>query len=137
MVDRFCGKYKLEKSENFDEFMKALGVNIALRKIGQVTKPQMTISQEGDQVTFFSESSFKNIKVTFKLGEDFNDTSPDGRKVINNITLDGNKLIQIEKPAAGESGKEVTYVRDIDANGDLVVVCTTEGITCTRLYKKV
>ncbi|XP_072038135.1 myelin P2 protein-like [Amphiura filiformis] len=136
-MDKFCGKYSLEKSENFDEFMKALGVNIALRKIAQFNKSQMTISQEGDHITFFSESSFKNFKVTFKLGEDFSDTSPDGRKVINNMYLEDGKLIQKEKPAPGESGKEVTYVRDIDANGDLVVVCTVEDITCKRFFKKI
>ena len=40
----------------------------------------------------------------------------------NNIKLEGDKLIQLEKPAPGEKGSDVTYVREIDANGDLVVV---------------
>lgn len=135
MVDAFVGKFKLDTSENFDEFMKALGVNMALRKVGGVTKPTMTISKDGDSITFSSESTFKNYKATFKLGEEYEDTSPDGRKCKNTHTLVGGKIVQKESPVSGD-GPSVTYEREIDGNGDLVVVCTTGTVSCKRIYKK-
>ncbi|TWW54736.1 Fatty acid-binding protein, brain [Takifugu flavidus] len=44
MVDAFCATWKLVESENFDDYMKALGVGFATRQVGNVTKPTVIIS---------------------------------------------------------------------------------------------
>jgi len=51
-----------------------------------------------------SSSTFKDIK--FKLGEEFDEETVNGRKVKSVCTLNGNKLVQVQK---GE--KEVTIER--------------------------
>ena len=38
------GKYKLTKSENFEELMKALGVGMVTLKLGNKTSPVVTIT---------------------------------------------------------------------------------------------
>ena len=57
------------------------GVNFMLRKVGNSTKPLVTMSTEDGKVfNFLSESTFKNVKLQFTLGVEYSDTTPDGRK---------------------------------------------------------
>lgn len=45
-----------------------------------VAKPNVTISINGDVITIKTESTFKNTEVSFKLGEEFDETTADDRK---------------------------------------------------------
>lgn len=56
-------------------------MGFATRKVGNMTKPTSIISVEGDQVTLKTQSTFKNTELTFKLGEEFDETTADDRKV--------------------------------------------------------
>lgn len=49
MVDALIGTWKLETSENFEELLKELGVNMVLRKAATATKPNAEISKNGDE----------------------------------------------------------------------------------------
>jgi hypothetical protein len=51
MAEAFFGTWRLEKRENFEEFLKALGVNKILRKAGRLVKPDVIIGQKDDKVT--------------------------------------------------------------------------------------
>lgn len=57
------------------------GVGFATRKVGNMTKPTSIIAVDGDQVTLKTQSTFKNTELTFKLGEEFDETTADDRKV--------------------------------------------------------
>uniref|UniRef100_A0A8C7XFA8 Cellular retinoic acid-binding protein 1 n=1 Tax=Oryzias sinensis TaxID=183150 RepID=A0A8C7XFA8_9TELE len=81
MVDSFCATWKLVDSQNFDEYMKALGVGFATRQVGNVTKPTIVISQDGDKVVVKTQSTFRNTELSAKLGEEFDETTPDDRHV--------------------------------------------------------
>uniref|UniRef100_A0A8C8DCQ3 Cellular retinoic acid-binding protein 1 n=1 Tax=Oryzias sinensis TaxID=183150 RepID=A0A8C8DCQ3_9TELE len=109
MVDAFCATWKLVDSENFDEYMKALGVGFATRQVGNVTKPTVTISHEGDKVVIRTQSTFKNTEISFKLGEEFDETTVDDRNCKSTVTLDGDKLVHVQK----WDGKETKHVREI------------------------
>lgn len=56
-------------------------MGFATRKVGGMTKPTSIISVEGDQVTLQTQSTFKNMEIKFKLGEEFDETTADDRKV--------------------------------------------------------
>ena len=58
-------------SENFDEYMKAIGVGFAMRKIGGTVKPTYIISQDGNNWTIKMQSTFKNSEYTFIDGVEF------------------------------------------------------------------
>lgn len=57
------------------------GVGFATRQVGNVTKPTTIISVEGDKVTLKTQSAIKNTELSFKLDEEFDETTADDRKV--------------------------------------------------------
>ncbi|BFF88991.1 probable fatty acid-binding protein [Drosophila madeirensis] len=128
----FVGKkFKLEKSENFDEYMKELGVGLVLRKMGNSISPTVEVTIEGDTYTLTTTSTFKTSSISFKLGEEFDEETLDGRQVKSIITLDGNKLIQEQK-----GDKPSTIVREF-TDGDLTTTLTIGAVKSVRIYKAV
>lgn len=49
--------------------------------MGNVTKPTVIISQDGDKVVVKTQSTFRNTEISAKLGEEFDETTPDDRHV--------------------------------------------------------
>ncbi|XP_052574109.1 fatty acid-binding protein 9 isoform X2 [Peromyscus californicus insignis] len=89
MIEPFLGTWKLVSSENFEDYMKELGVDFAARNAAGLVKPSVSISLNGEKVNIQTESSFKNTEISFKLGEEFDETTADSRKVkectMNNV----------------------------------------------------
>lgn len=56
-------------------------MGLATRKLGGLAKPDVIISMKGDIVTIRTESTFKNTTISFKLGQQFDETTADDRKV--------------------------------------------------------
>ncbi|XP_053468958.1 fatty acid-binding protein, heart [Ictalurus furcatus] len=131
MADVFVGTWNLKESKNFDEYMKALGVGFATRQVGCMTKPTTIISIDGDVITLKTSSTFKSTEINFKLGEEFDETTADDRKVKSLVTLDGSKLIHVQK----WDGKETTLVREVDGN-NLTLTLTLGDVVSTRSYVK-
>uniref|UniRef100_A0A8C0WYL2 Cytosolic fatty-acid binding proteins domain-containing protein n=1 Tax=Castor canadensis TaxID=51338 RepID=A0A8C0WYL2_CASCN len=117
MVESFVGTWKLVSSENFDDYMKELGVNSAARNMAALVKPTVRISVNGEVVKIRTESSLRNIEISFKLGEEFDETTADNRKVKSIVTLDSDTMIHVQKWL----GKETTIKRKI-VDGKMVVV---------------
>lgn len=57
------------------------GVGFATRQVGNVTKPTVVISQDGEKVVVKTLSTFRNTEISSKLGEEFEETTPDDRQV--------------------------------------------------------
>ncbi|XP_047466584.1 fatty acid-binding protein, brain-like [Mugil cephalus] len=131
MVDAFCGTWKLVDSQNFDDYLKAMGVSFATRQLANVVKPTITISQDGDKVVVKTQSTFKNMEVSAKLGEEFDETTPDDRHVKATFTVEGGKFVQTQK----WDGKESTFVREIK-DGKMVMTLTFQGVQAVRTYEK-
>lgn len=102
MVEQFVGTWTLASSENFDDYMKTigkfiharcrcgidlidrrfyvLGVNFATRQMGNMVKPNLVFSVGDDGlVSLKAESTFKTTEIKFKLNEEFEETTADGR----------------------------------------------------------
>ncbi|XP_059837218.1 fatty acid binding protein 7, brain, b isoform X2 [Hypanus sabinus] len=131
MVDAFVGTWKLIESENFDAYMKAVGVSFATRQVGNVTKPTIVISKEGDTVTLKTLSTFKNTEISFKLGEEFDETTADDRNCKTTIQLEGEKLVHVQK----WDGKETSFVREIK-DGKMIMTLTYGDAVAVRTYEK-
>nr|XP_006135347.1 fatty acid-binding protein, adipocyte [Pelodiscus sinensis] len=131
MCDLFVGTWKLISSENFEDYMKELGVGFATRKMAGVAKPNVSISINGDVITIRTESTFKNTEISFKLAEEFEETTADDRKVKSTVTLENGSLIQVQK----WNGKETTLTRKL-VDGKLVVECAMNTVTSTRVYER-
>lgn len=49
--------------------------------MGNVTKPTVVIGQDGDKVVIKTLSTFRNTEISSKLGDEFDETTPDDRHV--------------------------------------------------------
>uniref|UniRef100_A0A669P2S8 Peripheral myelin protein 2 n=1 Tax=Phasianus colchicus TaxID=9054 RepID=A0A669P2S8_PHACC len=94
-------------------------LGLATRKLGGLSKPSVIISMKGDIVTLRTESTFKNTEISFKLGQQFDETTADDRKVKSVVTLEKGSLVQVQK----WNGKETTIKRRL-VDGKMVVVST-------------
>nr|XP_038959009.1 fatty acid-binding protein 9 isoform X1 [Rattus norvegicus] len=77
-------------------------------------------------------SACRNTEISFKLGEEFEETTADNRKVKSLITFEGGSMIQIQRWL----GKQTTIKRRI-VDGRMVVECTMNNVVSTRTYERV
>jgi len=131
MAGVFEGKWKLDSSENFDEYMKALGVSYMLRKMGASAKPSLVISAAGDQVTIKTES-VKNTEISFKFGVEFDEVTADGRKAKSTISKVSDKKWSHVQNADISS----TMDRELVDNDTMIVTCEAKGVISKRIYKR-
>ncbi|XP_026823099.1 fatty acid-binding protein, muscle-like [Rhopalosiphum maidis] len=131
----FDKKFKLETSENFDEFCKALGVIEVMRTLGKVMTPvvELTKNQDGKYV-LTCNTMIRNTSIEFNLGEEFVEETLDAHKVRSIITQEGNKLVHIQKGLSDR--KETTIIREFEPD-QLKMSMTADGVTCTRIYKPI
>ncbi|XP_038167864.1 cellular retinoic acid-binding protein 2 isoform X2 [Arvicola amphibius] len=80
-MPNFSGNWKIIRSENFEELLKALGVNVMLRKIAvaAASKPTVEIKQEGDSFYIKTSTTVRTTEINFKIGEEFEEQTVDGR----------------------------------------------------------
>jgi len=131
----FEGKWKLDSSENFDEYMKALGVGYLVRKMGAAAKPTMTVTHSGDtdQWTVRSESTVKTSEFSFTFNQEFDETTADGRKVKSTMVKEGDtKWTQVQK---GEPQSTIT--RELTDPNTMVTVCVAKEVSSKRIYKRI
>ncbi|XP_060834842.1 fatty acid-binding protein, muscle-like [Rhopalosiphum padi] len=127
-------KYKLDSSENFDDYMKALGVGMVKRTLGNTATPVVELTKNDDgKFVLSSNSTMKNSSIVFNLDEEFLEETIDGRKVKSIISQDGNKLIHVQKY---DKHSDTTIVREFEPD-QLKMILTIDGITCTRIYKPI
>uniref|UniRef100_A0A8D1KKH6 Cytosolic fatty-acid binding proteins domain-containing protein n=1 Tax=Sus scrofa TaxID=9823 RepID=A0A8D1KKH6_PIG len=131
MADTFMGIWKLVDSKNFDDYMKSIGVGFATRQVANMTKPTTVIEVNGDTITIKTQSTFKSAEISFKLGLKFDETTADDRKVKSIVTLDGSKLVHVQK----WNGQETTLVREL-VDGKLILTLTHGSEVCIRTYEK-
>ncbi|CAM2106793.1 unnamed protein product [Caretta caretta] len=106
-------------------------VGLATRKLGSLAKPTVTISTDGDVITIKTKSTFKNTEISFKLGEEFDETTADDRKTKSIVTLEEGSITQVQK----WDDKETTIKRKL-VDGKMIVEYTMNNITCTRVYER-
>ncbi|XP_020018679.1 fatty acid-binding protein, heart [Castor canadensis] len=131
MVDAFVGTWKLTDSKNFDDYLKSLGVGFATRQVASMTKPTTIIEKKDSTVIIKTHSTFKNTEISFQLGVEFDETTADDRKVKSLVTLDGGKLVHVQK----WDGQETTLVREL-SDGKLILTLTHGNAVSTRTYEK-
>jgi len=128
-MEAFSGKWHSTSLENFDELMKVLGVGFVLRKTGARATTYLDISVSGDTCTWNYKIAIKSGSINFKLGEEFDEITPDGRPVKGFVTYEDNKLVWVQR------GKphDCTITRTIEGNM-MTEICVAKDVTCTRIY---
>jgi len=126
------GEYKLASSENFDEYMKVVGVGMLTRKAANATTPVLSVSVSGDHWVVKQTSTFKNYLQEFQIGVEKEIATPDGRKVKSIVTKEGDVL---REKQAGADGKESILIREFKEDGIYTNV-SCEGVVCKRFYQR-
>lgn len=90
--------------------------------------PTVELKKDGDQYSLITTSTFKTSTISFKLGEEFDEETLDGRKVKSVVTLDGNKLVQ-KQGGTPESTIEREFTEK-----EMVATMKVGDVTCTRKY---
>lgn len=102
---------------------------MVMRKMGMAASPVVYLTQDGDTYTYTSESSMKTTKCTFKLGEEFEEETADGRKVKSVMALNGNVLSQ------DQFGEHPTKIVREFTETECVTTISYNDIVSKRWYK--
>ncbi|BHF79931.1 Belongs to the calycin super [Sparganum proliferum] len=130
-MEAFYGSWKLTNSEGFDAILQRLDVGLAARTAANTLHPTVTIEKSGDEYSITTASTFKTSKVTFKLGEEFEEKTQDGRIVKTTIVLDGDAL-----KATQVGDKVTTLIRTVEGDCMKMTVQVDE-LVAHRYYKRV
>merc|ERR1712172_385686 len=119
---QMTGTYTRVSEENYEEVLKALNVGFMLRKAALASTPTMTITESGGQWNMVTKTTMKSIDLKFRLGEEFDEE-----------TTDGNKLITNQRATGG--GKDALAVREFSDDG-VVMTITVDGVSCKQVFKR-
>lgn len=126
------GKFEMASSDdNYDAFLKAIGVGMMQRNLAGKAKPTEEITESGGRYTLKTLTALKNTEINFVLGEEFDEETFDGRKARSTVTQDGAKFVQVQK--YGED--EATIVRTF-AERSMEVSYSAKGVTSIRTFHR-
>ncbi|XP_055496514.1 fatty acid-binding protein, intestinal [Leucoraja erinacea] len=129
----FNGTWKVDRNENYEQFMEQMGVNVMKRKIALHDNLKITIHQDGQNFTIKESSAFRTKDIEFTLGVSFEYSLADGTEVQGSWTIDGAKLVG--KFTRKDNNKELLTHREIVGN-ELVQTYSYDGVDAKRFYKK-
>merc|ERR1712121_368064 len=131
-----CGTYERVSVENYEDFLKELDVTWLLRKAATASTPVMTVSEADGTWTFKTSTMVKSMELKFKIGEEFEETTPDGREVKAIVTRPGNNFISVQT-AKKEGEKSTKVTREFTATGcNQVMEVVGTAVVCTQVFNK-
>ena len=137
-MDSFVGKYERVSAEKYDDFLKALDVNMLLRKAATVSTPVIEVAKEGSVWSIKTSTTLKSMELKFEIGKEFEETTADGREVTACVSLEGNKLVTVQKAKKGGE-KSTKSIREF--NGDEVIQTMTidgvDDLVCVQKFKRI
>merc|ERR1712227_385004 len=130
-MDKFCGNWETVEQENWDKVMKALEVGWITRKAALYATSYINLSKLGDTYTLKWKIAVKTGTADFKEGQEFEEWSPDGRKVKTTCEMDGDtfKAVQRGEPA------DTHISRIINEQGQMIETIVVKDVQSTRIYK--
>ncbi|KAF7210939.1 cellular retinoic acid-binding protein 2b isoform X2 [Nothobranchius furzeri] len=137
-MTNFCGKWKMKSSENFEELLKALGVNVFLRKIAvaAASSPTVEITQQEEMLSIKTSTSVRTTHVSFTVGQSFDETTVDGRPCTSFPKWETDQKISCEQTLLKGDGPKTSWTRELTTNGELILTMTAGDVVCTRVYER-
>ncbi|XP_019367307.1 PREDICTED: retinoid-binding protein 7 [Gavialis gangeticus] len=133
MSFNFNGTWKHTSNDNFDNYMKALGLDFATCNIGNHAKPLKIITQNNDSFTIHTINAFQEDFVQFRIGEWFEEDnkSLDNRKCRSLVTWNNNKLVCRQTGEKSNQG----WTHWIEGN-NLYLELRCEDQVCKQVYRR-
>ncbi|XP_042362741.1 cellular retinoic acid-binding protein 2b [Plectropomus leopardus] len=137
-VADFSGKWKMKSSDNFEELLKALGVNVVLRKIAvrAAASPAVEITQQDETLSIKTSTSVRTTNVSFTVGQSFNEATVDGRACTSFPKWETDSKISCEQTLQKGDGPKTSWTRELTNDGELILTMTAGDVVCTRVYER-
>ncbi|XP_066557800.1 cellular retinoic acid-binding protein 1a [Amia ocellicauda] len=134
-MPNFAGTWKMKSSENFDELLKALGVNAMLRKVAgaAASKPHVEIRQNGEQFYIKTSTTVRTTEINFHIGEEFEEETVDGRKCRSLATWETENKMYCKQTLVGGTGPKTYWTRELRGD-ELILTFGADDVVCTRIY---
>lgn len=137
LAEKFVGRWKLVESENFDEYMQAVGVGSTVRQSATPAKPTLTISVDANgRWRYHSESAFKTFDQYWTLDKEEETETLIGRRVMSTVTLYQNGTLTEQQRKINADDADSTIVRYVDDNNRLVMELEAAGVKAKRVYER-
>jgi len=124
-MEGWKGRYTMTSWENYEDFLEKLGVKLLLRKLATLGTPIVEVTEENGEwnirrttTIFYRLVKLRAVDFKFRIGERFDEVTPDKREVSSVVTVDGNKFIH-KSTAKVEGVTGHTVITEF--NGDKVV----------------
>lgn len=129
------GKWKLHRNENFDEYMKSVGIGLIKRKLIISLPTTIEVTQTGDDFKFLTKTPLGSRLTSFTLGVVYPENNPMWGDREHRVLADvyGGKLVQKVKTAP--DGEAMSFEREI-VDGELVLTMTMGEMVAKRYFKK-
>merc|ERR1711936_967828 len=134
------GKFQLETSKGFSDYMYETGVNWFTRSIACTLYPTATNTITADgKIQINTASTFKSSEIVFELNKPFPETTADGREVTTTALLYGNKIVKDQTNTADRSLDSIE-TREFTPDGKFMTLIHTmpsnPSIKSVRVYKR-
>ncbi|XP_036438001.1 fatty acid-binding protein, brain-like [Colossoma macropomum] len=130
-MEAFFGNWKLVSSENFEEYMRAVGFGEEQVQVGNIVTPVISIYQDGEKLVMKLKSSVTSSENSFVLGKEF-DGNILGKQYRSVVHLDGGKIVQTRK----WDDKTGFLTREIQ-DGKMITTMRCDDIVAVRTYEKI
>ncbi|KAB0351198.1 retinol-binding protein 5 isoform X1 [Muntiacus reevesi] len=134
MPPNLTGYYRFVSQKNLEDYLQALNINMALRKIALLLKPDKEIDQRGNHMTVKTLSTFRNYILEFEVGEEFEEDLRivDGRKCQSTVTWEGEQLVCVQKGEIPNRGWRLWLEGEM-----LYQEVTARDAVCQCVFRKV
>uniref|UniRef100_W8B1V7 Myelin P2 protein n=1 Tax=Ceratitis capitata TaxID=7213 RepID=W8B1V7_CERCA len=132
-INCWLGKqYKLDCSDNYDAYMKELGMGLVQRKLGNTQKPIVMLHQVGSTHNLLTINDDKPPHIlTFKLGKEFEEETYDLRKMCTVMNLYDNTLVQEQK---GVACRKVVITREFHLT-KMIEQSVINNVAAVRVFR--
>ncbi|XP_035194516.1 gastrotropin [Oxyura jamaicensis] len=125
----FTGKYEFESDENYDDFVKAIGLPSEKVEMGRNCKIVTEVVQNGNDFTWTQHfPGGRTTTNTFTIGKEADMETMGGKKFKATVKMEGGKVVA--------DFPNYHHTAEI-AGGKLVELSTASGVTYKRTSKKI
>ncbi|KAI1898421.1 hypothetical protein AGOR_G00072160 [Albula goreensis] len=123
----FTGKYEVESQENYDEFLKRIGIPDDVIEKGRSFKTVTEVVQNGNEFTWSQIYPNKTMTNKFIIGQECEMETMSGTKFKATVTMEDGKVCV----------KFPNYQQMVEICGDkLIECCTVSGAKGTLTMKR-
>ncbi|XP_020492813.1 cellular retinoic acid-binding protein 2a [Labrus bergylta] len=137
-IPDFSGTWEMKSSENFEELLKKLNVNMMLRMIAvkAAAKPLVEIKQDGETLNIKTSTTVRTTNITFTVGQEFNEATVDGRPCTSFPLWETDNKISCDQTLQKGEGPKTSWTREITNDGKLILTMKADDVICTRVYER-